>query len=92
MRIAQSQDQQADDDLADNEADRSGKVVERGEDHLGQPFVIDPTLITGTIRVGVGLDDRSEAKDVLAEPYVPPEVGVGNGVGKPEQAETDQQA
>ena len=92
MNVAEAQDKQADEHFGDDQAHRPGLVIDAGDDHFGQPFMVDPSLTAGAVRVIIGPGDRTGPEDVLAETDVSEEVGVGDGVGKPEDAEGGQQA
>ncbi len=91
MSIRESKDQEADKNLEDDQSDRPRLVVKTGEYHLGEPLMIDPGLPASAIGVDIGRDDRTGSENVLAEADVSPEVGVGDGVAKPEKAEAGKQ-
>src|SRR5262249_24016802 len=78
-------------DLGDDQAPRSQPIVDTGEDHFRQPFMIDPILPGSAIRVGVGPDEGTRSENVLTEVNMTPEVGVGDGFGEPEQTKAGEQ-
>ena len=93
MSISKAQDEQAGEQFENDQPPWARLVVDRGEDHLREPLVIDPELCP---RCDTSSDRRwtiePASQDVLAEANVAPEVRVGDGVGKPESDESDEQA
>ena len=57
-------------------------MVDAVEDDLGKPFVIDPGISGGSIRIEIGEGNTASFKDLFGKKKMAPEVRVDLGVGK----------